>query len=287
MQLKVYAEAGVFLERVRPILEKDEAANSLMLGTVSMAAENPGIFGDPLYLALVEDGEKIPLIAIKTPRFKLLPYSDTPSSLPDECLDLLAADLAARGLEMPGVEGLEELTSRFAPRWVAHRGGRLHQGKRLGVFELTEVTPPRPVPGIFRAAQPEDVALLTEWVVAFQEEALGQPPQGDVLGQVQRRIEAGNLFVWEDETDRVVTMAGRARPTRHGATVNSVYTPPELRGKGYASNCVAALSQFVLDSGKRFATLFTDLANPTSNSIYQKMGYKHLLDYDEIIFELL
>ena len=91
--------------------------------------------------------------------------------------------------------------------------------------------------------------------------------------------------MWEDENGQVVTMAGRSRPTRHGATVNSVYTPPELRGKGYASNCVAALSQLILDSGKRFASLFTDLSNPTSNYIYQKMGYRHLLDYDDIVFE--
>ena len=80
-------------------------------------------------------------------------------------------------------------------------------------------------------------------------------------------------------------MAATARPTRRGVGVNLVYTPPPLRGKGYASSCVAALSQLQLDSGYQFCVLYTDLANPTSNSIYHKIGYVALCDSDEYVFE--
>ena len=80
-------------------------------------------------------------------------------------------------------------------------------------------------------------------------------------------------------------MAAAARPTLHGITVNLVYTPPEHRGRGYASNCVAALSQRMLDGGYQFCTLFTNLANPTSNDIYQQIGYRQIADFNEYRFE--
>ena len=88
--------------------------------------------------------------------------------------------------------------------------------------------------------------------------------------------------MWEDG-DRV-SMCSRSRPTLHGASIGLVYTPPGLRGRGYASACVADLSQRILDSGKAFCTLFTDLANPTSNAIYQRIGYRPLCDFREIRF---
>jgi predicted GNAT family acetyltransferase len=285
MRLSVYEKAGLFLERVRPILEQDEATNNLMLGLLTNYNENPAVYATTPYMALVEDGATTLLIAFKTPRARLILYTGL-ETLPEECFELVAADLATRHLEMPGVLGPAALVNRYTPHWLALKGGSARPGMHEGIYALTEVIPPRPAPGKFRAATPEDAELLAQWVVAFQDEALGITSTfEDTLVSVQRRIEAGNLFVWEDETGRVVTMAGRSRPTRHGATVNAVYTPPELRGKAYASNCVAALSQFILDSGKTFATLFTDLSNPTSNYIYMKMGYKHLGDYDEINFE--
>jgi predicted GNAT family acetyltransferase len=72
--------------------------------------------------------------------------------------------------------------------------------------------------------------------------------------------------------------------TRHGIRVSFVYTPPELRGRGYASACVAAVSGRALASGKSFCTLYTDLANPTSNSIYQRVGYRRIGEAAMIAF---
>jgi predicted GNAT family acetyltransferase len=78
-----------------------------------------------------------------------------------------------------------------------------------------------------------------------------------------------------------VSMAIRSRPTRHGISVSGVYTPPEQRRHGYATACVAALSQKLLDQGYQFCSLFTDLANPTSNSIYMQVGYRPVADFDK------
>jgi predicted GNAT family acetyltransferase len=73
-------------------------------------------------------------------------------------------------------------------------------------------------------------------------------------------------------------MAGRARPTRSTITVNAVYTPPELRRQGFATAAVAALSRALLAEGYPSCVLYTDLANPTSNSIYRRIGYEPVAD---------
>src|SRR5699024_8462530 len=70
-----------------------------------------------------------------------------------------------------------------------------------------------------------------------------------------------------------VSMVNKARRMRNGATINAVFTPDEHKRKGYATNAVAALSQKLLDAGFVFCSLHTDLANPTSNNIYRKIGY--------------
>ena len=96
---------------------------------------------------------------------------------------------------------------------------------------------------------------------------------------MRQRIDSGRLFFWKDPEP--VSMAGSAGPTPSGIRISAVYTPPGLRGRGYASAAVAALSQKMLDGGRRFCFLFTDLANPTSNSIYQKIGYQPVCDFEE------
>jgi predicted GNAT family acetyltransferase len=155
---------------------------------------------------------------------------------------------------------------------------------REGVYELRQVTPPpNPPPGFLRAATPADAGLLTRWHYAFQLEAMGGGDQERSKTMIERRIPEGDLFIWDDNGP--VSTAIRTRPTPHGYTVSFVYTPPELRGRGYASACVAALSQQLLDSGKQFCTLFTDLSNPTSNSIYQKVGYRPVCDFTEYSFD--
>jgi predicted GNAT family acetyltransferase len=89
---------------------------------------------------------------------------------------------------------------------------------------------------------------------------------------MERTIEEGRLYLWCDKVP--VSMAWKARPTKSGVVVSGVYTPPEHRRRGYATCCVAALSQRLLDTGYTYCTLYTDLANPTSNSIYRKIGYQ-------------
>jgi uncharacterized protein len=131
-------------------------------------------------------------------------------------------------------------------------------------------------PGKFRAATEADKELVKKWLYGFHIDCFGENskvPEGDL----SRRIPEGNVFLWEAD-GRPVSTATRVRITENGATVGGVYTPPELRGKGYATSCVAELSRWILKNGKMFCTLYTDLANPTSNSIYKKIGYVEIAD---------
>jgi predicted GNAT family acetyltransferase len=141
------------------------------------------------------------------------------------------------------------------------------------------------VPGRLRRATGADRELLTEWFVAFAAEALGENVNPQAAGRsvdAYLGTEGMGLYLWED--GRPVSIAGRSRPTPNGVTVNYVYTPPEHRNKGYASACVAALSQLLLEEGYRYCFLFTDLANPTSNKIYEAIGYEPVCDMDEYEF---
>jgi predicted GNAT family acetyltransferase len=133
-----------------------------------------------------------------------------------------------------------------------------------------------------RIATESDLELVIDWVWKFESEAVGHEDIEAARETAINRILDGEIFLWE--ADHPVSMAAIGRPTPHGITISLVYTPPELRGRGYAISCVATLSQLQLDSGKSFCTLFTDITNPTSNEIYQRIGYKPVCDFNEYIF---
>jgi hypothetical protein len=150
---------------------------------------------------------------------------------------------------------------------------------------LTAVRPPRPVAGRSRIAAFEDRDLLLAWVEAFKQEALGAADPADVVADVDRWIARRGkaVHLWED--GEIVSLCGVGGPTPNGIRIGPVYTPPGLRGRGYASALVAAVSQAELDAGRTFVFLFTDLANPTSNHIYQEIGYEPVRDFDDWRFE--
>ena len=118
-------------------------------------------------------------------------------------------------------------------------------------------------------------------MVAFGNEVLAEddPGRTEAVGMVDApaRLADGGFLIWEDEGE-VVSIAGCGGPTPNGIRIGPVYTPPELRGRGYATALVAELSQRLLDSGRRFCFLFTDLANPTSNAIYERIGYVRIAE---------
>jgi hypothetical protein len=154
---------------------------------------------------------------------------------------------------------------------------------RERAYELRRVVHPRYPAGEFRPAGVEDLEIVREWTCGFFQDCFGQVDREQAMKSAEAKVNNGTLFVWVDGTPR--SMAGRTRPTPHGEAVSLVYTPPDQRRKGYASAVVARLAQQILDEGKQFCTLFADLANPTSNKIYQEIGYTAIADVIEVEFE--
>src|SRR5690606_13517002 len=134
--------------------------------------------------------------------------------------------------------------------------------------------------GHLRLAERNDLGLIGQWMGDFQEEALGDENREGAFRSAERRLAAGDFFVWDDAGRR--SMAARSRATRTTVSVNAVYTPPEWRNQGLATANVAALSQKLLLEGYTMCVLFTDLANPISNRIYARIGYEPVCDFAHI-----
>lgn len=273
------SDAKQFLERMEPLLLQQEVRYGLMLGIALNVMRRPEYYGKhPPYFAIADDAEGVAAAALMTPPYGLITYSERADCHPG--LRAIARELAETGWTLPSVNGPEPICTHFAEIWSEFTEVQSEVAMRERAFELREVIHPTYSPGHLRQATLADVDLLAQWFVDFTEEAhhgMESLTVSEAQERVQVRMEQGSLYVWED--GEPVSLAASSRPTLNGIAIGPVYTPPQFRGKGYASSCVAQLSQLLLDQGRSFITLFTDLANPTSNSIYQKIGYRPVCDY--------
>jgi uncharacterized protein len=279
-RVTTYSTAADFLHEVRAYLERQEAVTDLMLGLASRLAEEPLAYGSPPYLAAVSDEQGPILAALMTPPHNLILHSEQESK--PAPLELLAQDLIKERWAVAGVVGPVHLAEAFAVLWARRTGAVKAPGMNQRIYKLSGVIHPRYSPGGLRLAGEDDTGLVVRWMHALQQEAMPNSPRPSP-DLTHARIDERNVFLWDDGGP--VSMAVKTRPTRHGVSVGWVYTPPELRRRGYASSCVAALSQQLLDAGFEYCTLFTDLSNPTSNHIYQQIGYRPLCNFLEVRFD--
>jgi GNAT superfamily N-acetyltransferase len=211
------------------------------------------------------------------------PYPVVLTAMPEEQAAALAADLAARGRRLPGVNATAGPATAFAAAWRQRTGEATYTGMRMRLYALGRLLPPAPPPpGSARTAGAADRDLLLAWFGAFQAEA--QPPgPAETAPMVDDRLSHGGLVLWEHE-GRAVSLAGRNRAAAGQARIGPVYTPPDLRGRGFGAAATAAVTQAALDDGAEGAVLFTDLANPTSNTLYQRLGYRPISDWAVLRF---
>jgi uncharacterized protein len=281
--MQTYTDPVPFLERAQPFLETQESANGLILGVALRLRERPERSAYPPYLATVDSAAgELNLVAVMTPVNNIL--LSGAAQLEPAALQALAENLLANGWQVPGVTAENHLAQGFAETFARLAEKTRRTAMRLRAYELREVIPPpNPPAGFLRPATLADLETLIPWRAEFTRESLHEEPPDDLREMLTHLIQTGGIVIWEDGGP--VSTAAKTRPTPHGASVGAVYTPPAFRGRGYASACVAALSQQILDSGKDYCTLFTDLDYPTSNSIYQKIGYRPLCDFYTIHFE--
>jgi predicted GNAT family acetyltransferase len=254
-------------------LGEREAEHHLVLGVaesvVSGRAPNAGLFA-----ATVQDLDDLVLAAFMTRERPLLVASDREDL--STASALLWDAVAAARCHPAHVIGAVGQVDAVVREWERREGAAARVGMRQRVYRLSRVEPLPPTSGRLRPATTDDLDLLTEWVAAFEAEALAAVLPQSTRGSVERRISAGDVYLWCDPEPRA--MAASARPTKRAVAVNGVYTPPEWRRRGYATACVAELSTRLLARGFEFCVLYTDLDNPTSNAIYMRIGYRPVGD---------
>jgi predicted GNAT family acetyltransferase len=273
-----------FLAVAGGFLEAREAEHNLLFGISTAIRATPEVFvEDPPRFATVTDaGGRIVAATLRTP-----PNNLVLSSIDD----LVAVDAlveAFRDEALPGVLGPVDAAARFAAGWIATTGNAGWIEVKERIFRLERLIPPeRPAAGAWRMAQKRDRDLIIRWLIAFMAEAQPEaPPPRDPGGAADRWIErrGRTLYLWEDGGPPV-SLVGAGGETPHGVRIGPVYTPPDRRGRGYASSLTAAASADQLALGRQFCFLFTDLANPTSNKIYQEIGFQPVSDVDQYRFE--
>ena len=269
-------DPAAFLEAASPLLLADEARHNLILGIAGTLRDHPAHY--PEYgLWLAEDGGETVGAALRTPPHNLVVARPREDSVLEALAEAIDDD-------PPGLVAAQPEADVFAAAWAAKTGATPRTNRAQGVFSLDSVEPLAPVSGQMRDAVSEDRPLLLDWFRAFMEEAIGESPDAaSTAHAVDHRLEADSagVVLWEDGT--TVSLAAFGNPTPNGTRIGPVYTPPERRRHGYASALVAELSERLLET-RRFCFLFTDLANPTSNSIYPRVGYEPVTDVDLLAF---
>lgn len=269
-----------FLQKAEAFLTAHEAAHNMILGLASNLMAGMTYGAEPPYFATAERGGVVVGGALRTPPFGLV------LSLMDaDVVPTFAADAHALYPDLPSTHGPSDVSHAFALAWQRLSGRRYAQATQQRIYQLTRVTPVTGVPGKLRRATHSDRDLILLWNRGFIEETVGV---ADSAADNRALAMLGNdadkaLYIWHD--GRPVAMAGYSSPTPNGIRVSYVYTPPELRGRGYASAATAAVSQLQLDAGRKFCFLYTDRRNPVSNRIYRRIGYEPVVDGDEYVFE--
>jgi len=284
MEVHRYSDPVRFGEKATPALLEEEARHNLLLGLITTLVESPDFY-PRFHLWLVEEGREVLAAGIVTPPFNVAVSRPRHGS----AIAALVRAVHEDGIQPPGVTGSVPEVEEFVSAWRKTTGqaARLEMNQRI--YQLRSVRAAAAAPGSMRRAGSGDRDLVVSWVIDFVREA-GVGHDDDELRETERRVrrrlegegvggDAGagaGYFLWEDGAP--VSLVGYGGFTPNGARIGPVYTPPDLRGRGYASALTAGVSGWLLEQGRRLCFLYTDLANPTSNRIYQRIGYEPVCD---------
>ncbi len=260
--------AEEFFAQALPLLLEDEARHNLLLGVAGNVRTRPDRYDDARFW-LVEGAA-----AMQTPPRGLILARPRDRA----ALERL---VAAIDVELPGVVGAVPEVDDFVELWRRPSERVFSQG----IYQLDAVVPPPRAPGGYRDAGEADFDLVFAWFTAFADEALHAPETVE-RRHIETRLESpeGGIGLWEDD-GAIVSICGYGSPTPNGVRIGPVYTPPALRGRGYATSLTAEVSERRLAAGRRFCFLYTDLANPTSNAIYERIGYRRVCESAEVSFD--
>ena len=264
MELRVlFSEDPTFvIGRADKFLSSEPVLHNLILSILHSRVTQ----GDPGRYWIALHGEKSVGVVVQSP----LEYPATLTPMGPRAVLALVDAIAEAGISLPGVNGDAATAASFAGQWSERCKAAAvpFQGTRL--YELLELAEIPPTEGHLRQAGPRDRSLMILWTRAFQDE-IGESANDTEL-RVDRALAAGQVWLW-DQKGETTSMTVSREPAQGVVRLSGVYTPPEKRKHGYAAACVYALSTHLRGRGFR-CILYTDLGNPTSNSIYRRIGYK-------------
>ncbi len=291
-ELEFHTDPRGFLDAAGAHLARDPVLNTVVTTVADRAASaaaegRPGQPGD--WWLVVRDGTGAVVGAgMRTAPFALRPAFLLP--MPEEAALLLARSLHGRGEDLTAVNGALPAAQTCAGELARLTGGAVRVAQHTRLFELGELVAPRPARGALRVGTVDDVDLAMAWYEAFGRDADEQARRlpGDSFQEspdteeMLRRIRAGLLWFWVDDTGERVHLTATNAPALGVVRVGPVYTPGTARGRGFASAAVAEVSQRILARGHRVC-LFTDQANPTSNRVYTALGYRPVADMANLV----
>jgi predicted GNAT family acetyltransferase len=254
-------DPGWALHAAGEFLASDPVQHNLILTllNVRVAYPEPG-----RYWVAREDGTVVG-VAFQSP----LDFFASLTPMDSGPVATLVEAIVEAGVDLPGVNGEAGTAARFAGQWTEHRGSAAFPVEGHRIYELRQAPQGTPAGGHIRQASLVDLDLVLPWMRDFFA-YIGEDERGLEL-MMERRLEAGHFWLWEDGGP--VSMAANSEPVEGVIRVQAVYTPPERRNRGYAGACVAGLSGRMQEAGYR-CVLYTDLGNPTSNSVYRRIGYR-------------
>lgn len=286
---KTYTDIEEFYTMCYDFLAKYEAENNLIFGILETLRTNIHAY-DPVstpHFIAVFDSKEIVLVSIRTPPYnQIISYTDNIKSI-----HVLVDTLIEQEVEVPGVLGFKDGALLFADLWKEKYDKTKILNMNERIYKLEQVNPQTLGNNQNELATEEDIDLLVNYAKNFVQDVYANTPT-DHVKKHQKRI-AKSMEKWVHEKivhtlkvdNNIVSIAKASRDTPNGRCINLVYTPPKYRRNGYATELVAKLCQSILNKGKKFCFIFTDLANPTSNRIYMNIGFKPIMDVDEYRFE--
>jgi GNAT superfamily N-acetyltransferase len=277
VRVVVETDPAAFVERAGPFLREHPVEHSVLLTRSADAVagrQSPGDEPD-LWLWTEDAVGTVVAAAMQTP-----PYPLQLSLATEEAVGQLADAVWRVRPHLPGVGGMVPVPEVFACRWLALGGPAAETGMRQGVYQATSAWPPSGVPGRHRFAEESDADLLRGWATAFGDETGTGGGGVEIVGP---RLAARRLHVWE-HGGVVVAMTAITASFGGVCRVQLVYTPPEHRRHGFAAALVAAVTAAEVAAGRR-CMLYTDLANPTSNSVYRRVGYRWVGESRSLVFQ--
>ena len=265
-RLERHPDGARFRDAAASFLTATEVENNLVVGIATRLAADPDA-ARAAYLATVAlagAGDVIGAV-VRTP-----PFVAIVTNLPLDAVPVVVEGLATELPELPGIFGPRVVANAFAEHWSDRTGARVEPDVMLPEYVLERVVAQH-APGYARAPAAAEHEQVYEWTRRFVAE-LGVDGIDGFLGLARQALDADRVALWDD--DGPVTMAAAIGDTPTGARMGLVYTPQDKRRRGYASACVAALCQQMLDRGKRFCALNADASNPASNAVYRKVGFR-------------